>query len=136
MAARPLAEGNPRAVLWGTLAVLALSAVPLAFKPKPLDRETSLTRSLVMPREVGSAAWLPPSPSPASSNWFSSLFLSYLLSARPAIDRSRLRRKKRARIVCSSKIRRSSKNNSKKNRSSKPKFASKFYIFLYSKISI
>ena len=32
MAARPLAEGNPRAVLWGTLAVLALSAVPLAFK--------------------------------------------------------------------------------------------------------
>ena len=37
MAARPLAEGNPRAVLWGTLAVLALSAVPLAFNVVPLN---------------------------------------------------------------------------------------------------
>ena len=59
MAARSVAEANPRVVFWGTLAALALAAVPLAFKevrgsapppprlpPPPPPSPLSLSRSL------------------------------------------------------------------------------------------
>ena len=36
------AQANPRAVLWGTLAVLAVAAVPLAFKEVPAPPPLSL----------------------------------------------------------------------------------------------